>query len=179
MNPAYNPLLLTGLINYYNELRLDTNSFLNEYYKKNKYLLTDEEEDEDLLEDDKKKDNTNRLSEKSLKYPNLLQDSKSLSQKIVNEEEGKKENIEPIINKTIVKKPVLPANLSDSYKEYYNSVEKCFEQLIKEASLEQNSWNFIETKEECSIHTRQDNSSGFTWARGEIIIEKDKETVKI
>ncbi len=53
MNPAYNPFLLNGLINFYHELKMDRSSFLNEYYRKNKHLLTDEEEEEDLPEDPK------------------------------------------------------------------------------------------------------------------------------
>lgn len=41
-----------------------------------------------------------------------------------------------------------------------------------------NGWNFIEKKEECSIHIRTDPKSGFTWCRGEIIIEKERDIVK-
>lgn len=51
MNPAYNPFLLSGLLNFYHELKMDRSSFLNDYYRKNKHLLTDEEDDDEMFED--------------------------------------------------------------------------------------------------------------------------------
>lgn len=51
MNPAYNPFLLSGLLNFYHEIKMDRCSFLNEYYKKNKHLLTDEEDDDEIVDD--------------------------------------------------------------------------------------------------------------------------------
>lgn len=185
-------MLLNGLVNFYNELRLDNNSFLHEYYKKNKYLLTDEEDDEELDNEDNKNIENFNSKIRSSKTFVLNEESKIIESRNTGSELKRASTMNIDINKptasntnSIVenkksagKKPELPANINESFKSYYDTVEKIIYYLLKIYELnENNGWTLIETKEDCTVHTKIDSETGLTISRGETVIEKDRESV--
>lgn len=189
-------MLLNGFVNFYNELRLDYSSFLHEYYKKNKYLLTDEEDDEELdNEENKHSENTNSkirssktfvLSEDSklIESKNTVSELKRASTMNIDNNKPNATNTNSTntaeIKKSVGKKPELPPNISESFKSYYDEVEKVINYLLKIYELnETNGWTLIDTKDDCTIHTKIDADTGLTISRGETVIEKDRETVNL
>lgn len=143
-------MLLNGLTNFFNELRIDSNSFLHDYYKKNKYLLADEEDDEEMdNEEEKQLDNNNSFIKfKNSKTFHLLDENKRNSvttnplKKMASVNIPENKNKEKELSKA--KKPILPQNISDSQKSYYNSVDKVFETLLKNYELnDSNGKNII------------------------------------
>ena len=190
-------MMLNGLSNFYNELKIDTTSFLHEYYKKNKYLLTDEEDDEELDNDDNKSEIIPIHKERLSKNVTSFEETKRIStnppmkmgSSIVPNDNNTNNNVSEIKSKA--KKPILPANASDAMKGYYEQVEKVIDFIVKSYELTDangiNSqcyllnlnlgWNLIDTKDDCTIHTKIDAETGLTISRGETKIEKDRDTV--
>ena len=72
-------MMLNGFNNFYNELKLDTTSFLHDYYKKNKYLLTDEEDDEEVDNDERQSEIIPLHKDRSTKTIQLSEETKSTS----------------------------------------------------------------------------------------------------
>lgn len=134
--------MLNGLYNFYAELKIDTTSFLHDYYKKNKYLLTDEEDDDELDNDDNKSGIVPIRASKTLN----LDDTKSASNapltkqgsSIIPSNGNNQSSINPSPSaegKPKGKRPVLPANCSDAMKSYYETVEKVIDLIVKSYEL--------------------------------------------
>ena len=137
-------MMLNGLSNFYNELKIDTTSFLHEYYKKNKYLLTDEEDDEEVDNDDTKSEiipiHKERLSknvppseETKRNSTPMKMGSSIVPNESINNNNNNNKNVSEIKSKA--KKPILPANASDAMKGYYEQVEKVIDFLVKTYEL--------------------------------------------
>lgn len=195
-------MMLNGLTNFYNELKIDTTSFLHEYYKKNKYLLTDEE-DEDELDNDDNKSEIISYKERASKMITPSEETKrnsantpmKMGSSIVPNESTNNNNSNSNVSesKSKAKKPILPTNVSDAMKGYYEQVEKVIDFLVKTYELTDANgiflqkfnqyiffnlgWNLIDTKDDCTIHTKIDAETGLTISRGETKIEKDRDTV--
>jgi hypothetical protein len=133
-------MMLNGFNNFYNELKLDTTSFLHDYYKKNKYLLTDEEDDEEVDNDERQSEIIPLHKDRSTKTIQLSEETKSTSSngpikitninnKNNNNNGSNSNNVSEI--KTKGKKPILPANATEAHKSYYEIVEKVIYSLLK------------------------------------------------
>ena len=110
------------MTNFYHELRIDSSSFLLEYYKKNKYLLTDEEDEEEGENEENKNLEIPSKKERLSKQGTLTEENKvSLMNGAIKLKEPSSK----------AKKPILPANITDALKTYYESVEKTVQTLLK------------------------------------------------
>lgn len=127
--------MLNGLCNFHIELKIDTTSFLHDYYKKNKHLLTDEEDDDELDVDDNKSTDLTTLRQSKT----FALDEKASSKNTLNKmsstiisDGGNKTNAaaSPSEIKNKGKKPILPENCSPAIKSYYESVEKVIYDII-------------------------------------------------
>lgn len=113
-------------------MRLDNTSFLHEYYKKNKYLLTDEEDDEELDSEEPKNFGDNHNTKLRSSHTINLEEKKNNSfTKDIKRASTINVESKPIAAGPIAKKPILPSNISDSHKAYYESVEKVTDFLLK------------------------------------------------